>query len=112
MTSNALSRIKNNKLAPFIVNSIVRKILASFDGRMEYRRLRWVICSRTTLTKWEANRILLLLRKEGLIETTRPQANRERMVWLTPQGQEFYWNINQRYEIECYDETNGDDNRK
>ncbi len=87
--SNPLSRIKNDKLASFIVTSIVQKILASFDGRMEYRRLRWVVCSRTTLTKWEANRILLLLRKEGLIATTKPQANSERMAWLTPHGQEF-----------------------
>lgn len=89
MMSNPLSRIKNDKLASFIVTSIVRKILASFDGRMEYRRLRWVICSRTSLTKREANRILLLLRKEGLIATTRPQANREQMAWLTQQGQDF-----------------------
>lgn len=101
MTSNPISRIKNDELASFILASIVRKILASFNGRMEYRRLRWIVCSRTSLTKREANRILLLLRKEGLIATTRPQANSERMVWLTRLGQDFlreykpaFWNQN------------------
>ena len=89
MKSNPLSLIKNDKLASFIVASIVQKTLASFNGNMEYRRLRWVVCSRTSLKKREANRILLLLKKEGLIATTKPQANTERIAWLTPQGQEF-----------------------
>ena len=89
MMSNPLSRIKNDKIASFIVASIVRKILTSFNGRVEYRRLRWIVCSRTSLTKSEANLILLLLRKEGLIATTKPQANSERMAWLTPQGYSF-----------------------
>ena len=89
MMSNPLSRIKNDKIAPFIVASIVRKILASFNGRMEYKRLRWIVCSRTSLTKREANRILLLLQKERLIATTKPQANSERIAWLTEKGREF-----------------------
>lgn len=89
MMSNPLSRIKNDKIAPFIVASIVRKILSSFNGRMEYRRLRWIVCSRTSLTKREANRILLLLQKERLIATTKPQANSERIAWLTEKGWEF-----------------------
>lgn len=87
--SNPLSKIKNGKLASFIVASIVRKILASFNGRMEYKRLRWIVCSRTSLTKREANRILLLLQKERLIATTKPQANSERMAWLTEKGRDF-----------------------
>ncbi len=89
MTSDPFFSIKNDKLVSFIVASIVRKILASFDGRMEYRRLRWIVCSRTSLTKREANRILLLLQKERLIATTKPQANSERIAWLTEKGREF-----------------------
>jgi len=89
MTSNPLSLIKNEKLVNFIAASILRKILASFKGRMEYRRLRWVVCSRTCLTRREATRILLLLIKEGLIATTKPQANNERIAWLTQQGRDF-----------------------
>jgi hypothetical protein len=91
MTTKLLFPMKNHKLMDFIAYSIVQKILASFDGRMEYRRLRWIVCSRTCLTKKEANRILLILKKEGLIGTTKPQANSERIAWLTPKGQNFLW---------------------
>jgi hypothetical protein len=87
MTSNPLLLTKNDKLVLLLAASILRKILTSFKGeRIGYRRLRWVVCSRTSLTKREANQILLLLKKEGLIATTKPQANSEQLAWLTPQG--------------------------
>lgn len=94
MTSKLFSTLINEKLMSFIAASIVKKVLSSLDGRMEYRRmeyrrLRWLVCSRTCLKKWEANQILRLLQKEGLIATTRPQGNRERLAWLTPKGIEF-----------------------
>ena len=92
MTSDIIPAIKNEKLMSLITASIVRKALTSFSGRMdrkEYRRLRWVVCSRTCLTKWEANQILKLLISEGLIATTKPQANSERTTWLTQKGSEF-----------------------
>jgi hypothetical protein len=92
MTSDVISSIKNDKLMSFIAVSIVMKVLTSFKGRMhrmEYRRLRWVVCSRTTLKKGEANQILRLLINEGLIATTKPQANSERTAWLTEKGNEF-----------------------
>ena len=92
MTSDVISAIKNDKLISFITASIVRKVLTSFNGRMdrmEYRRLRWVVCSRTTLKKGEANQILRLLINEGMIATTKPQANSERTAWLTRKGNEF-----------------------
>jgi hypothetical protein len=89
MNSNPSLLVKNNRLVLFIATSIIRKILTSFDGRTEYRRLRWVVCSRTCLTKREANLILLLLKKEGFIETSKPQANSARIAWLTPQGRDF-----------------------
>lgn len=95
MTEKVLFPMTNHKFMAFISNSIVRKILVSFDGRMEYRRLRWIVCSRTCLTKKEANRVLLILKKEGLIGTTKPQANSERMAWLTPKGQNFL----QQYDV-------------
>ena len=89
MTSNPIFK-KDDKLVVLIAASIVRKILASLDGeRIGYRRLRWFACSRTNLTKREANQVLLLLIKKGLIATTKPQANSERMAWLTPQGLDF-----------------------
>jgi hypothetical protein len=82
--------MKNDRLVLSIIASILRKILTSFKGeRIGYRRLRWIVCSRTSLTKREANQILLLLKKEGLIATTKPQANSEQLAWLTPQGLSF-----------------------
>jgi len=89
MTSRLSSPIKNDKLVHFISASILRKVLASFDGKMEYRRLRWIVCSRTSLTKKEATQILLLLKKVGLINTSKPQANSEQMAWLTEAGHAF-----------------------
>jgi hypothetical protein len=89
MPLNPLSSIKDDELMHFIVATIVRKILMSLEGKMEYRRLRWVACSRTSLTKREANRVLLLLKKEGLIASTKPQANSERRIWLTERGNQF-----------------------
>ena len=92
MTSGIITGIKNEELMSFITASIVRKVLTSFNGRrhrMEYRRLRWIVCSRTSLTKWEANQILKILINEGLIATTKPQANSERTTWLTQKGSEF-----------------------
>jgi predicted transcriptional regulator len=89
MPLNSFNPIRDNELMHFIVASIVKKILSSCEGKMEYRRLRWVACSRTSLTKREANRLLLLLKKEGLIATTKPQANGERRIWLTEEGRQF-----------------------
>lgn len=71
MTSNIITRMKNDELLSLITTSIVRKVLTSFSGRMgrmEYRRLRWVVCSRTALKKEEANKILRLLITEGLMK--------------------------------------------
>jgi hypothetical protein len=80
----------DDELVLFITESIVLKILASFGGeRIGYRRLRWVTCSRTSLKKKEANQVLMLLKKKGLIATTKPQANSERLAWLTPQGLDY-----------------------
>jgi predicted transcriptional regulator len=92
MTFDIVNAIKNEELMSLITTSIVRKILTSFNGRrhrVEYRRLRWIVCSRTSLTKWEANQILKLLINEGLIATTKPQANSERTSWLTQKGSDF-----------------------
>jgi len=36
MTSDVISAIKNDKLMSFIAASIVRKVLTSFNGRMDY----------------------------------------------------------------------------
>jgi predicted transcriptional regulator len=91
MITDDVSMIENDKLISFITASIIRKVLASFGSkrRIEYRRLRWIVCSRTSLTKWEANQVLRLLLKEGFISSSKPQANSDRTAWLTPKGSNF-----------------------
>jgi transcription initiation factor IIE alpha subunit len=91
MVTGEIPIIRNDKLISFIAKSIVRKVLSSFGSkrRIEYRRLRWLVCSRTSLTKWEANQVLRYLMKEGFIETSKPQSNSERTAWLTQKGSYF-----------------------
>ena len=91
MTFDIVNAIKDEELISYITATIVRKVLSSFGSkrRIEYRRLRWIVCSRTSLTKWEANQILKLLINEGLIATTKPQSNSERTSWLTQKGSDF-----------------------
>ena len=80
------------ELGNFIATTIIKKVLCSIQGEMELRRARWIICSRTSLKKNEANRILIMLMKVGLIEATPPQSNNARMIWLTRRGTTFLKN--------------------
>lgn len=91
MTPDSLSSIEKEKVVHLITASMVRKILACFNGeKIDYRRLRWGTCSRAGLNKRDANKMLLLLIKYGMIATTKPQSNSARMAWLTPKGMDLY----------------------